>query len=166
MKKLVLFVGVGMAFTLTACGVTDKPAASPAPAPTASVAGLPATTAGSAPTATATATATVPNPQSTVPAASGTGCPVTADALMTALKAKGSDIYTRAASPAALHKVSCHEKFAVAATVPDGEHQPSRIAFGYDSASTTWRPLNLGSSGFCAGYVPDHLAANLAGCTS
>ncbi|MGY0231955.1 hypothetical protein [Longispora urticae] len=164
MRKAAIIVGVGIAFTLTACGVADKPTAGAVPVPTVSVAGNPAATASPAPTATTATTATTsPAPQSGV---TDIGCPATPDVLLAALKAKGSDIYTRAASPAALHDVSCHEKFAVAATVPDGQHQPSRIVFGYDAASRSWRPLNLGSSGFCAGYVPDHLAANLAGCTS
>ncbi|MEV6525095.1 hypothetical protein AB0M43_24375 [Longispora sp. NPDC051575] len=162
MRTLALLAGAAVVFTLTGCGTSDQPRTAQPHTTT------PAASAAASPTGTVTpptAGATT-RPTTAPPGAPTTGCPATAETLLAALRAPGSDVDTRAAHPAALHQVSCHERFAVASTVPDGQHQPSRIVFGYDAASTTWRPLNLGSSGFCAGYVPDHLAANLAGCTS
>ncbi len=94
------------------------------------------------------------------------GCPVTADTLMAALRTSGSDIYQRAARPAALKDVSCYQQFAIAETVPSGQTDSTRIVFHYDGAARSWRPVNLGSAGACTGYVPTDIAAKLAGCGS
>jgi hypothetical protein len=73
-------------------------------------------------------------------------------------------MYKRAGRPAALEAVTCYGTFAVAQTAPDSATQQSYLLFGFDGTSRTWRPLNLGSANFCAGYVPADVAAHLPGC--
>jgi hypothetical protein len=91
-------------------------------------------------------------------------CPVTADTLLTTLKAGSTDIYKRAGRPAALETPTCYGRFAVAQTAFNGTTQQAYVLFGFDATSGTWRPLNLGSAEFCTGYVPTDVAAHLPGC--
>lgn len=162
-------IAVGVALGLSACGTADEPAA------------IPTATAGTGPAAASPAATAVPGaaagpgtdqPGGSAPAGAPTGatggavdaCPVAAATLQTALKASSSDIYARAGKPTALVNPVCYRQFATAGTEPDGKSQPSTILFGFDATRRAWRPLNLGSSDFCTGFVSADVAAHLPGC--
>jgi hypothetical protein len=153
----------------SACGSangqdTAAPNAARSPAaPTASVASGPTSTVTTGEPKPATGASTTPARSDPVPAGNKV-CPVQADVLMTALRTSTSDIYSRAGKPNVLQDVVCYRMFATAGTVPDGKSQPVHIVFGFDAAARVWRPLNLGSASYCAGFVPDDVAAQLPGC--
>jgi hypothetical protein len=94
----------------------------------------------------------------------GEGCPVTVETLLSALRKSDTDVFDRAARPDGLRNPVCYRGYAAAGTVPDGKSQPSRIVFGLDAGTATWRPLNVGSADYCDGYVPSDIAAHLDGC--
>ncbi|MGA8112826.1 MAG: hypothetical protein WCA46_04090 [Actinocatenispora sp.] len=110
------------------------------------------------------------------PSASGTpsgsavsdGCPVTAGTLLAALRE--SEIYRRLGEPDDLTDVECYRGYAVAVTVrgDDPEGQATGIVFGYYEARSYWVALNLGSDGYCDGYVPPDISSHFrdAGCPS
>ncbi|MGA8112824.1 MAG: hypothetical protein WCA46_04080 [Actinocatenispora sp.] len=88
-------------------------------------------------------------------------CPVDAATLLAALKE--SDIYGRSGDPDDLKDVECYRGYAVAGAVRrdnDPEYQAPGILFGYSEPDSAWRALNLGSLGYCDGYVPADVAAH------
>jgi hypothetical protein len=167
---LTVLMAAGVALGLSACGTADKPAA----IPTATVETGPAT---APPAATAVPGAAAgpgtDQPGGSAPAGAPTGatggaadaCPVAAATLQAALKTSSSDIYARAGKPTTLIDPICYRQFATAMTQPDGQSQPSTILFGFDATRRAWRPLNLGSSDFCTGFVSADVAAHLPGCS-
>ncbi|HTJ39535.1 MAG TPA: hypothetical protein VL738_40440 [Dactylosporangium sp.] len=179
MKHLLAFgvVAAGTAAALAGCGgqqaapsaAASGPGNAPAVTTTTGAATVPIPT---APAATGTgaaapnSTGNAPAPTATTAVAAAAGanaCPVTSDTLYTALRAS-ADMYKRAGSPAALETPVCYQGFATARTKPDGQHQPSRVVFGYQAATRQWTPLNLGSSDYCAGFVPEAVAEKLGNC--
>ena len=167
--RALTLVVVGAALALTGCA--RHPAAHAGTSAATGVAA--ATRSGTAKADPDETVATVPSgtaatPPGTLSAAPGSdrvaACPVTAETLLTALKASGTTMYARAGRPAALATPTCYGTFAVAQTVPDRNTQRSSVLFGFDAASHGWYPLNLGSADFCAGYVPADVAAHLPGC--
>jgi hypothetical protein len=184
MKKLAALVlaGLGTAVALTGCQShgTDQsrgtgrshttiqaahPAATGGPADRAAVSapGTPATPpSGGSPTRPAGAgpgTAAAPAAATRPPA----GCPVGVDALTAALIGSGDETYSKIPTLDSLQDPECHDGFATVRVLPNGGGQPSRVLFGYDTAGT-WRPLNRGSGGFCAGYVPAAVAPQFSSC--
>jgi hypothetical protein len=110
------------------------------------------------PTATGSAT-----PRAAASSAAAQACPVSGATLLAALKEGSTDIYRRSGSPATLTDVACYHNYATGWT-PIGASQSTGIVFGYDAAAGRWRPLNLGSGGFCEGYVARDIAEHLPGC--
>ena len=163
-----VLIAAGVALGLSACGTADEPAA----IPTATVGTGQASSAATAVPGAAAAPGT-DQPGGSAPAGAPTaatggavdGCPVAAATLQVALKASSSDIYARAGKPTALVNPVCYRQFATAGTEPDGKSQPSTILFGFDATRRAWRPLNLGSSDFCTGFVSADIAAHLPGCS-
>jgi hypothetical protein len=129
-----------------------------------------------------TATATTPAitaPATTAPAATATGaspskaptsadtkkgaCPVSNATLYAALKAD-KQMWERVADPTGLQDATCADGYATAMSIA-GNVDPAGILFKYDTAKSAWKPLNLGSGGYCEGYVSASLAARLGnGC--
>jgi hypothetical protein len=75
-------------------------------------------------------------------------------------------MYDKAGSPSALEAPACVTGFAVAKDVdnPSGG-EPGYVLFRYNATKQTWTPVNVGTSGFCKGYVtPASLASSLPGC--
>jgi hypothetical protein len=117
----------------------------------------------STPTAPSSAAPAISTPAA-VPSSAGAvaadGCPVSADTLLTALKR--SSIKVRV--PASLIDIVCYQNYANAWT-PLEEFSRAGIVFRYDVGTGTWSALNIGSGGYCEGYVPREIAAHLgAGC--
>jgi hypothetical protein len=140
-------------------GTTESPALTATPAPSGTAAPPPGAV-------TATDGSVASSGVAAKPAARGpaSACTVTAETLLSALKATSTNMYKRAGRPAGLQTPVCYGTFAVAQTVPDSGVQQSSVLFGFDTGSRTWRALNLGSADFCAGYVPADVAAHLPGC--
>jgi hypothetical protein len=158
-----VLLAAGVAAGLSACGTADEPAGIPtAPVETGPTAAPP--TAAEVPGADQPATTAPAGAAATPTGRAADGCPVTGAALQAALKASSSDIYVRAGKPTTLIDPFCYRRFATATTLPDGQSQPSTILFGFDATSRAWRPLNLGSSDFCTGFVPADVAGHLPGC--
>jgi hypothetical protein len=157
----VLAAGLGVVALMTGCDPKPTAGLQSAPEPLApgnSVTGT------AAPTTAPADEASAPAPAAdATSAASSTGCPVTADTLLTALRNDTGDMYRRAGSPAALVEATCYEGYAVARTASDGRHDRVSVVFKYDTAATAWHPINLGSADFCAG-VPAAVAPHLPGC--
>jgi hypothetical protein len=134
-----------------AAPVTAAPAGSAAPAPTVT------TPAATTPPAAGSAKTT------TGAAAPKKACPVTAATLYRALKADKS-MWDRTATPTGLEKATCAEGYATAITIVKNV-DPAGVLFKYDPATAAWKPLNLGSGGYCEGYVKQSLAQRLGnGC--
>jgi hypothetical protein len=107
-------------------------------------------------------------PTSSAPPASSSdqGCPVTAPALLAALRIN-DDVYSRLGKPteSEFGGVVCYQGFASVSFSPVNG-QSSQILFGFDAGTHTWRYLNIGSSNYCTGYVPADIANHLPGCAS
>lgn len=132
------------------------------------VTAAPATSA-PAPNHTATThAATTPPPAGSAKTTTGApapkkACPVTAATLYRALKADKS-MWDRTATPTGLEKATCAEGYATAITIVKNV-DPAGVLFKYDPATAAWKPLNLGSGGYCEGYVKQSLAQRLGnGC--
>jgi hypothetical protein len=171
-RRHAALAGVAAAAALvTACGTTHH---SPASAAGSAVPGAGTSTAGSVapgpppgspsgtPAVPATATARSAADASSSPTATP-GCPVAAQTLLTALRADNTGLFSRAGKPAALDPPTCYRGYSVARTTPDGQHQPARVLFQFDAATLHWRPIDVGSGGFCTG-VPADVVAHLPGC--
>jgi uncharacterized membrane protein len=75
-------------------------------------------------------------------------------------------MYDKAGSPSALEAPVCVPGFAAAKdadTASGGE--PGYVLFRQNVATNTWKPVSVGTSGYCKGFVkPASLASNLPGC--
>lgn len=111
---------------------------------------------------TSTTTSPVTPPPTTPPPVTSVSasCPVRGETLLAALKT--TDMYARAGKPGALLDVVCYGAFASARDAGGG--QPNRILFGFDAATGRWKPLNVGSANYCAGFVPAEVASHMPGC--
>ncbi|XVU22119.1 hypothetical protein ACQPZJ_33275 [Actinoplanes sp. CA-054009] len=136
---------------------TATAAAAATPSATASTA-APATTDSSEPAATvAPASTTTASPRVTDP------CPVTSAVLYKALKAD-KDMFGRTAKASGLKSPTCYQGYATAKTIVENLDS-SGVLFRYDTETRAWRPLNLGSGGYCEGYAPAAIAKHLGnGC--
>jgi hypothetical protein len=104
-------------------------------------------------------------PASSAPATSSDqGCPVTQPALLAALRTN-DDVYSRLGRPteSEFGDVVCYEGFASVSFSPVNG-QSSQMLFGFDAGSHTWRYLNIGSSNYCAGFMPADVANHFPGC--
>jgi hypothetical protein len=123
-------LGAALTLGVTACGSTE-PKTAPAPTASASPAAEPTTDASGGTGGQGTGD-------------NRAGCPVTEDALMTALKAK----YHTLPKGQTLRRIQCHQDYAIA----------SRVTPGFDSdvqtfrySAGTWRSFTGGSAGYCDG---------------
>ena len=142
---------VSAAFALAGCAgpISSNATGTPSNA-------VPVTTAASSEAARSTATAQA-SPSGKASAASA--CPVSEEALFAALKADVA-FYQRAGKPTALYHVTCYDNYATVGAEIDGRKLQGAIFFGYDPATMTWRPLNMGSAGYCKGYVSPEIASH------
>jgi hypothetical protein len=147
---LAALAGLAVVVAAAACQSTGVTASASTPTPTVTV------------TATVSPTATTPAPAPTATIA----CPVTADELLTALKAK-ADIYSAIASPPGVGGLVCVPGFAVARADDSGNGgERARILFGYDAGTRTWIVLTAGTAMDCGQYLSTDLARLLPGCAS
>jgi hypothetical protein len=107
-----------------------------------------------------------PPPPAKPPAAASTNaaCTVSTDTLTSALKASSDQRFSAIATYALLTEPECYQGFASARAEPKQAGQASRVLFGYDTATKAWRPLNVGSAGYCEGFAPDAVAVHFTGC--
>jgi hypothetical protein len=89
---------------------------------------------------------------------------VSAGTLLGSLRADTTGMNDRASRPGALRTPSCAQGFAVAAAVPDGQHETAQILFTFDPGNSSWHPLNVGSADLCTGFVPAEIAAQIPSC--
>jgi hypothetical protein len=146
---------------LTGCTSERHPSPTALPGADASpsVSATPAPSGAAPPTGTAAA-----SPAAKAPARRPDGsCPVSAETLMSALKASSTDMYTRVGRPYALQEITCDAMFAVAVAVRDSDMERGSVLFGFDVDSQTWRALNIGTGDICVGYVSVQVAVRL-GC--
>ncbi|XVV09308.1 hypothetical protein ACQP2X_31245 [Actinoplanes sp. CA-131856] len=173
------------AFAVTALAACDSPehvdgVAAPvtttSPAAAAANSTVPAS---AAPTSSPTATATTTKPtatadaeptataktSSTAPPRDANPCPVSAAVLYKALRAD-KDMSARTTPTVALKNETCYQGYATAITIVEGKNvQPAGVLFKYDTEARTWRPLNLGSGGYCEGYTSAAISKRLGnGC--
>jgi hypothetical protein len=97
-----------------------------------------------------------------------TGCPVTAETLLAALKADDAsyaEAGVQAAKPVALEGITCYDTYALAHSAPLPGYQPPKELFAFDPTTRTWKPVHVsGSSGWCRNYVSDDINRHLGGC--
>ncbi|SNY48813.1 hypothetical protein [Paractinoplanes atraurantiacus] len=151
--------GVAAPVTTTSPAATASTSAVPTSSPTATATTVkPTATVDAEPTATAKASATAP-PRDTNP------CPVSAAVLYKALRAD-KDMSARTKPTVALKDETCYQGYATAITIVEGKNvQPAGVLFEYDTEARTWRPLNLGSGGYCEGYTSAAVSKRLGnGC--
>lgn len=95
--------------------------------------------------------------------AAGDACPASTDTLLAALR-KDTDFNARAGKPTKLQDVACYDRYATTGASSGSTEMQGRILFGYDVDTKTWRPLNLGSGGYCEGHTSHEIASQLPGC--
>ncbi|GAA2645355.1 hypothetical protein [Paractinoplanes durhamensis] len=127
-----------------------------------------ATTTAAATTAATTAAATTTTPatatsSSAKPPAAKSPCPVTAAVLDKALKndAAWTD---RVPSDTHLTEVTCTGGWATGMSIVK-DVDPAGILFKYNTATGAWKPVNMGSGGYCDGFTSVAVATKLGnGC--
>lgn len=171
MRTSALFLTSAVLITaaLTACAkqvdVVDG-AAAPAIDPTSAAAPAATPTSAAAP-ATKLTSRTPDTAKSSTPTDAGVtktsgACPASAATLYKALR-NDDDMYERTANPTGLKNPTCTGSYATATTVVQGDIDPAGVLFKYQNG--TWRPINLGSGGYCDGYTSAAVAERLGnGC--
>ncbi|MEV4351346.1 hypothetical protein AB0J83_43375 [Actinoplanes sp. NPDC049596] len=134
---------------------TAPPASGTTASPTSESPTSASSTAASPPVATATRGSTGPR--------AADPCPVTAKVLYRALRAD-KNMSERTAPATGLQSATCYQGFATAKTIVENV-DPAGVLFKYDPDTRVWRPINLGSGGYCEGYTSAVIAQRLGnGC--
>ncbi|MFF5076770.1 hypothetical protein ACFY36_06945 [Actinoplanes sp. NPDC000266] len=169
---ITLAVAVFAVIGLAACDGPEHVNGVAAPVTTTSAAAAAATSTvptSTAPTSAPTVTATTAKPTATAktsaPPRDANPCPVSAAVLYKALRAD-KDMSARTRPTVALKDETCYQGYATAITIVEGKNvQPAGLLFEYDTEARTWRPLNLGSGGYCEGYTSAAISKRLGnGC--
>lgn len=119
------------------------------------------------PPSTAATPATTATPAGT-PTTSSTrsdGCPVDADTLFAALRAKRELADALHPGITGVRDVACHRGYATATTVvPPAEADPAFVLYRYRAADDSWTAITAGTDAICTDVVPRAIIPRLPGC--
>lgn len=99
---------------------------------------------------------------STTPQTTGS-CPVDASTLTAAL-GRNAKIEGELAQPASVLTPTCYQGYATAMTAPKPGLDAPAVLFRFDTATSEWVAVNVGTSDLCKGLVPDSVAKHLPHC--